>query len=760
MNTPAAPLFSVIITTVDRPRLLADAVASVLGQTLTDFELIVVNDGGPDIGERIAGMDPLGRARVLALPGRSGPGKARNQGIQAARGKYVCFLDDDDLYYPEHLSTLAEALARHRRALVYADAIACREQIDADGSRHAGERINPWRHDLFIRQRLWIHNFIPVQTFAVRRDALLAVGGFDEALRAYEDWDLLLRLAVADEFVHEFIHVPRLTSEIRMRPDGGTHRSQSVRSDRSEAAIIEELYARHGDLDDPLVRVGRDYVRANHFARGPDFLIVDADPADLAYREWRARHCRDETPPAAAATASLRLVVPAPAGHARWLAATLASARALPGSVGVTVIGTETCADDTTIEYVAADPGDPATVVGAIGKCLRTAGEDWIAIVPAGTTFAPNLTALLADARQRHPRAAAIYFDHDSVLLPQGIHARPAFKPDFDPELLAGTDYIGPALCLSRARAAALGDPAPLPAETLLLDLLWRLHEQAGDDAIAHVAAPAIHLPLGWQPSPFAPLARQALLEQHLRRLGANATVLPGPLPETLRVAYAPPTPPTVSLIVWGDGDAAGALRCANGVARTGYAGALELLPACAAGAAIAAAPPPGIAVLPPVGGASTAERANAAALAATGEILVFLRDTTEIVTADWLEALTQQAARDGIGAVAPKLVGGDGCIRGGALELPPDGRPQAAHTGSRYDLAGDFGCLQLAHTVPAVSADCLALRRQAFLAAGGFGSAHLDTRAAVDLCQRLASAGLRNLWEPRAVVADHAAPT
>jgi glycosyltransferase involved in cell wall biosynthesis len=100
------PLFSVIIPTFDRPEMVREAVDSVLAQTVQDFECLVVDDGGalpvnvPD--------DP--RIRVIQRNSSGGPAAARNEGIEAARGRYVTFLDDDDRFFPDRLADVLSAL--------------------------------------------------------------------------------------------------------------------------------------------------------------------------------------------------------------------------------------------------------------------------------------------------------------------------------------------------------------------------------------------------------------------------------------------------------------------------------------------------------------------------------------------------------------------------------------------------------------------------------------------------------------------------
>ena len=102
-------LFSVVITTYKRPVLLAEAVESVLAQTLTDFECIVVDDASPE--PPTLPDDP--RVRLICREVNGGEAAARNTGIDAALGTYVAFLDDDDLWLPTRLADAAEA---HKRA--------------------------------------------------------------------------------------------------------------------------------------------------------------------------------------------------------------------------------------------------------------------------------------------------------------------------------------------------------------------------------------------------------------------------------------------------------------------------------------------------------------------------------------------------------------------------------------------------------------------------------------------------------------------
>jgi LmbE family N-acetylglucosaminyl deacetylase len=192
---------SVVIRTKDRPALLAEAIASVRA-TKYPCEIVVVNDGG-------AAVDAEGVTLVTHAQSR-GRAEAGNAGVRAAANAFVVFLDDDDLFYPEHLATLASA-ARSPHEAWYTDAISA---FVRDGETLSRLRLyaQDYDHDLLLAD-----NYIPLPTLLMRRDAFLDAGGFDAQFDLFEDWDLILRLAKRGDF----LRVPRVTCEIR-HFEGGT----------------------------------------------------------------------------------------------------------------------------------------------------------------------------------------------------------------------------------------------------------------------------------------------------------------------------------------------------------------------------------------------------------------------------------------------------------------------------------------------------------------------------------------------------------
>jgi GT2 family glycosyltransferase len=211
--SPRAPLVSVIVPTYNRPELLVAALRSILAQTLQDFEIIVVNDAGIDVGSWIRSLNEPERIRLLRHTQNRGLAAARNTAIKAARGKYIAYLDDDDLFYPHHLAVLVEAAESGGHAVVYSDG------FQAKYSQRDGEVVverSVIYKGEFALHDLLVHNQLPVLCVLHRRSCIDKVGGFDETFKAHEDWDMWIRL------FHQFTycHLVKNTCEYRVQQKG------------------------------------------------------------------------------------------------------------------------------------------------------------------------------------------------------------------------------------------------------------------------------------------------------------------------------------------------------------------------------------------------------------------------------------------------------------------------------------------------------------------------------------------------------------
>ena len=243
------PLVSVVIPTRDRPHMLLDALRSVAQQSYPRWEAVVLNDGGDDIAGVLASLPGDWRARVTALqhPTPRGPAAARNAAIGAANGEVIAFLDDDDRYGASHLARLVSGLQAQNAGFTYTAAQLVREKL-VDGKRLEAAR-EPFLAGLrYSRALLLVRNFIPINTWGVRRACFEEAGLFDEGLQYLEDWDFLLRLSAQARFHQQH----EVTVEYRV-----TDRNDDSLSKRhAHKPAMEALYRRHA-TDHPWIKAAR-----------------------------------------------------------------------------------------------------------------------------------------------------------------------------------------------------------------------------------------------------------------------------------------------------------------------------------------------------------------------------------------------------------------------------------------------------------------------------------------------------------------------
>lgn len=185
------PLVSAIIPTYNGGAFLADAIDSVLTQSYPAIECIVVDDGSTDDTPAIIAAFE-GRIR-RTRQANQGPARARNKGAQMARGEFIAFLDDDDIWRPAKVERQVSKLAQRPCAAVVYTAV---EVIDAVGARlaiiPAPSRELAFRNTLLMQ---WPHLALE-QGALIRRSAFSEVGGFDERLSTSDACDLACRLAL------------------------------------------------------------------------------------------------------------------------------------------------------------------------------------------------------------------------------------------------------------------------------------------------------------------------------------------------------------------------------------------------------------------------------------------------------------------------------------------------------------------------------------------------------------------------------------
>ena len=225
MNTTIRPIVSVIIPTFNRGWIIRDAVDSVLGQTYSDFELIVVDDGSTDRTHEV--LSAYGDRLRLIIQENRGVSAARNCGIRESIGRLVAFLDSDDLWLPNKLAVQVAFFDRLRSALICQTG----EIWIRNGMRVNPRKIHRKPSGIIFEPSLALCLVSP-SAVMIRRELFDEVGLFDEELPACEDYDMWLRVSC---------RIPVHLIDKQLTVKRGGHRDQLSRQDSLDKYRIRSI---------------------------------------------------------------------------------------------------------------------------------------------------------------------------------------------------------------------------------------------------------------------------------------------------------------------------------------------------------------------------------------------------------------------------------------------------------------------------------------------------------------------------------------
>lgn len=253
------PRVSIVTPTYNRAQFIGITVRSVLGQTMADWELLIVDDGSTDDTRRV--LEPyLGDSRIHYLyQPNQGQSAARNLALDNSRAEFIGFLDSDDIWYDNKLERQLEVFAANPGVhIVHGD----EASLDEHGrviSRH-----NMQRYSGRITPQLLADNSVSITTALVRRECFDSMGGFDRRYGVADDYELWLRLSARYRFYYE----PGLVAGYRIMADQIS--SDKCRRFAANEQIISDFLDRYEVCLSPAERrwgLARFYVRkARYFA--------------------------------------------------------------------------------------------------------------------------------------------------------------------------------------------------------------------------------------------------------------------------------------------------------------------------------------------------------------------------------------------------------------------------------------------------------------------------------------------------------------
>jgi glycosyltransferase involved in cell wall biosynthesis len=239
------PLVSVIIPAYNASLWIGETISSVIEQDYKQYEIIVVNDGSTDNIVEIA--KSFGPAVQCIHKENGGQASARNAGIRVAKGKYIAFLDADDLWVKDKLKLQVAQLEETGAKWAYADSFAFDNQSKKILYKFSDRQM---QHNGDILKALFSTCFIPSPTAIVQRSVFTTVGLFNEeaGMRNREDWEMWLRIAA----VYPIVSISVPLAYYRLHSTSATGSEDHLKSINGHVKVIEAAAHREKEILEPL----------------------------------------------------------------------------------------------------------------------------------------------------------------------------------------------------------------------------------------------------------------------------------------------------------------------------------------------------------------------------------------------------------------------------------------------------------------------------------------------------------------------------
>lgn len=188
-----SPKVSVIIPTYNRASMVVECIESILAQTYTDYEVIVVDDGSTDNTEQA--LKPYsGKINYIKQQYNQGLAAARNRGIKEARGEHITFLDNDDIWLPDKLERQMRFLAENPRYdLICGNGVTFGNRKDEGKPVISRKRVRVIKREGLTLRNTYIKGCIYFQTIVIKKSIMEDLGCLDASLPMADDWDFCLR---------------------------------------------------------------------------------------------------------------------------------------------------------------------------------------------------------------------------------------------------------------------------------------------------------------------------------------------------------------------------------------------------------------------------------------------------------------------------------------------------------------------------------------------------------------------------------------
>ncbi|MBH3416562.1 glycosyltransferase [Pseudomonas putida] len=396
-------------------------------------------------------------------------------------------------------------------------------------------------------------------------------------------------------------------------------------------------------------------------------------------------------------------------------------------------------------------------------------GSDWVYLLQAGDRLVDSALLLLAERIAVLPELICVYSDEDCWV--DGKPCEPAFKPDFNIDLMRSYPYVGRALAFNRSQITAYGGFDSRFADLAVHDLLWRIVESKGPQVVEHIAEIQVHSAIGlaqWMSREIVLAQSKNVVGEHLNRLGIDHRLHHDALGVLNRIEYLHSHQPFVTIVLPCTQSLHILQHCVMSVLELTAYSRYELLLVVAGD--VDASMNGWLQAMTEVGGTmlrvlrlpdavDVAMMINSATGVSRGEYVLMMSPALQVCDGQWLDELLNHAQRPEVAIVGAKVLDIHGRVVHAGLVVGGGGTVGAVAAGENGHDRGYLQRLQVVQNWTAVAGDCLMVRKSVFeeldlLDTAAFSSGLSE----VDMCLRASKLGYLTVWTPYAclsVIAD-----
>lgn len=393
-------------------------------------------------------------------------------------------------------------------------------------------------------------------------------------------------------------------------------------------------------------------------------------------------------------------------------------------------------------------------------SALELVTATYVGVLGQHDVLGQHALLFMAEAIAYRPNARLLYSDEDKIS-PKGTRCAPRFKPDWNPELLLGQNYLGHLTLFKTQHAREIGGVRPGYEGAQEHDFFLRYTEGLGDSQIIHLPFVLYHS----RQYEVGMASGVRAVQEALGRRGQSG-VVDLDAQGWYHVRFEPlKEAPLVSLIIPTRNGLDVLRACVESIIEKTTDTRFEIIivdngsddPGVLSYLDALIKNKPFIRVLRDEGPFNYSALNNRAAAIAKGEYIALINNDIEVISPGWLTEMVCLAAQPGVGAVGARLLYGNTSLQHGGVILGIGGVAGHAHKHFSRKNAGYMGRAKLLQTVSAVTAACLVVKKQIFDQIGGLDEQSLKVAFNdIDFCLRLREAGYRNIWTPHAELFHH----